>query len=85
MSRDSSSDSESSCSSVSSYYEESDDYNVQDERDEHNVTDRPRHSLSTSSIVDDVDEGAYQDEPIASPEWVEDYSQKQKEKIHACT
>lgn len=69
-------DDESSC--PSSYEDESDDYNLQDERDEEYDTNPPR-TQSTSSLEDDVDEGAYQDEPIASSEWVEKYSKRQEE------
>lgn len=41
---------------------------------------RETTTVSPLPIVNDVDEGAYQDKPIASNEWLEDYKQEEKEK-----
>ena len=48
--------------------------------DEEFTTCETTRTASPLPIVDDVDEGAYQDEPIASNEWIDDYKQKEKEK-----
>ena len=69
----SSSVSDSECSSDSSFC--SDLWYFEDEFQE-----KPTNARKQSSTADqdEVDEGAYQDEPIASREWVEKYNERQK-------
>ena len=54
-------------------------YDFQDEFEEAPIDQASIPPDSSTTNQDDVDEGAYQDEPIASAEWVESYNQRQKE------
>lgn len=70
----------SDCSETSS---DSVDFDLSDFEFEFEDEDSTRLETTTTAdqqIIDDVDEGAYQDEPIACDQWLQEYKQKEIEK-----
>ena len=67
---------ESSSNSKSNF--EGDRSDFHDEFEESATSDRNKRKLDPTVVEDDVDEGAYEDEPIVTSEWVAEYSKNQK-------
>lgn len=78
------SDTSSDCESKTESMWSESDFIFQDEREDSENPSAPSSPSILASlgqpIVDDVDEGAYLDEPIASSDWVEEYTERQDKK-----